>query len=154
MSIVTVRELMTRPVISLGEGDSLERAAELMRVANVRHLPVVRDGLLVGVVSQRDVLRHSPAPEEHLKPSGFDARQRRVRLGEIMSRAVVTVAPDSHAKAAAELLLRLKIGCVPVVDAEGTVLGILTETDFVRLSGRQLDEAEREDAATSGAASP
>ena len=49
MTIVTVRELMTHPVISLGEGDSLERAAELMRVANVRHLPVLRDGLLVGV---------------------------------------------------------------------------------------------------------
>jgi acetoin utilization protein AcuB len=117
-----VAEIMTRaPLATLRPDDTLERAAlELMR-SEVRHLPVVdRGGRLVGILSQRDLAAASP---------DLHGRAR-----DLMSPDVISVAPETPAHEAAYLLLRHPIGCVPVSDARGRLVGMLTATDFVRVA--------------------
>jgi len=88
-----------------------------MELSCFRHLPVVKDGILVGIVSHRDLLR--AANDEQL-------------VREVMSDDVKTVVPQTPAHEAAYLILRYRIGCVPVVEADGRLVGIVTDTDFVR----------------------
>lgn len=128
-----VRDLMTDHVFTLGPLDDLESLYELMETHHVRHVPVVdRDGDLVGLVTQRDLARRALGAQDDLPLSMQQEILRRHRVREIMSTEVDTVEPDESLKAAAEMLIENKIGCVPVVEGEHLV-GILTESDFVRL---------------------
>lgn len=118
--------------------EHLDQAVAVMRDEGVHHLPVVGPGhVLIGLISQRDLLGVA-SPSAH-------------RVGEIMRKDVKTVAPDTHAHEAAYLLLRYKIGCVPVTESDGRLVGILTDSDFVRaaytlLGGRvPVDELEMEE---------
>ncbi len=129
---------MSRNPVVVHPDDRLERAARVMADAGVRHLPVVdRQGILMGLVSQRDLLQAGDAVTRH--------------VSEIMITDVKTVAPDTYAHEAAYLLLHHKIGCVPVTDQIGKLVGIATESDFVRvaytlLGGRvSIDQIESED---------
>ncbi len=115
-----VSDIMTREPIVAHARDSVRRAARIMATAEIRHLPVVDDtGAVVGVVSQRDILACDD-PVAH--------------VGTIMSPDVVTVGPETAAYEAALLLWTRRIGCVPVTRGDGTVIGLLTESDFVRLA--------------------
>ena len=128
-----VRDLMTDRVFTLRPLDDLESLSELLDRHHVRHVPVVdRDGDLVGLVTQRDLARHALGAREDLPLSLQQEILRRRRVREIMSTEVDTVEPDESLKTAAEMLIENKIGCLPVVEGEHLV-GILTESDFVRL---------------------
>ena len=127
-----VRDLMTDRVFTLRGNDALESLADLMDSRHVRHVPIVdRDGDLVGLVTQRDLWRNALGPQDSLPLSMREEILRRRKIREIMATEVETVAPDDDLKAAAEMLLENKIGCLPVVEGEHLV-GILTESDFVR----------------------
>ena len=113
-----IAELMTPDPQVLGPTDSVGMAARLMEGASIRHLPIIDDGgRIVGVVSQRDLLTASDGER---------------RVGEVMSREVVTAAAETPAHAVATLMLHHKIGCVPVVDHRGLLVGIVTDSDMVR----------------------
>lgn len=134
-----VETLMSPEPLVVHAQERLERAAQKMADRGVRHLPVVdHDGVLLGILSQRDVLQAGPGSER--------------RVADIMSRDVMAVAPDTHAHEAAYLLLHHRIGCVPVTSAGGKLLGIVTESDFVRVAYRllggqvPLDQLEEEEA--------
>lgn len=111
---------MTTDPVTVEPGDSLDTAWEEMELSMIRHLPVVERGKLVGVLSQRDLLA------ERADPGGD------IRVRDLMHDDLVTVAPDLPAYEAAYLILRYAIGSVPVVDASGALVGIVTDTDFVR----------------------
>jgi CBS domain-containing protein len=122
-----VADLMTREVLAVPADVRVSRADLEMRLAEIRHLPVVdREGKLVGVISQRD-LRAVPA---------FDPR------GPLNARDVmhgpVSARPDDDAASAVALLIEKKIGCLPVVDAQSRVIGIVTETDFLNVAYQAL----------------
>lgn len=123
-----VEEMMTPGVIALREDDSVAVADEQMRLADIRHIPVV-DGRnhVVGIVSNRDVFRAL---------GGLDGRK--LRIGEIMSRDVLTVAPEAPAFRAAEIMLDNKIGALPVVSEDEVLIGIVTETDFLSVAHNAL----------------
>lgn len=129
---MTVDELMTRRLVTLKEDADLNRIDDLLKLNHIRHLPIVRDGKLVGLVTHRDLLR----------------AQARLRAGhgvtasEVMTREVETLSPDTSVRHAINRLLDGKFGCMPVVDAAGTLLGLVTETDLARLAGRLLAERE------------
>ncbi len=126
-----VRDVMSTKVVSISGDDTLRIVKEIMEHGSVRHLPVVRAGALIGVVSQRDLLKASlsnvmglPAEEQSLFLEG-------VNITEVMSSPPITIAPDSSIQEAAKLMAERKIGCLPVVKG-GELVGIVTETDVLR----------------------
>jgi CBS domain-containing membrane protein len=135
---MTVRELMSTELVTLTEDETLAHAQRCMARGRIRHLPVVRDGKLVGLLTHRDLLAASFsifAEVDH-------GEQRRifgtVPVVEAMHRDVVTVSPELTVREAARILLENKYGCLPVVDRAGDLLGIVTEADFLRLTVRLL----------------
>jgi CBS domain-containing protein len=130
---------MTRNVLSLREDQDLNYLEDAMRLLKFRHMPVTADGRLVGLVTQRDILRISassllPGAKEQ---TNFLSRTFRVR--DVMVRDVKAVKPATALSTAARLLLQGKLGCVPVVDDNNVLVGILTESDFVRFAVEVLD---------------
>jgi len=136
-SVYRVRDLMTPEVATLRENDSLSIADDVMRLGRVRHLPVLdEDSRLVGIVSQRDLLRGGLA---RVLGYGEFAQQKlmgTVRVKEVMQTKLCTITPDSPVSEAAQQMAEQKIGCLPVVEA-GVLKGILTEGDFVSLFARE-----------------
>ncbi|MHC1791265.1 CBS domain-containing protein [Solidesulfovibrio sp.] len=117
-----VADLMTSQLRCLKETDCLGDALAAMQELFIRHVPVVDDeGHLSGLVTQRDLLAL-----EHKKDAG-------TALREIMRTDVATVTPDTPLRAAAETMIFHKYGCLPVV-ADGELVGIITETDFLKLA--------------------
>jgi CBS domain-containing protein len=142
--VIQVRDFMTRELVTVRETDDLALAESILRLGGVRHLPVVREGRLVGLLTQRDLLRAGAA--------GPAARG--VQARDVMVPRPVTVAPDGSLAEAARTLLDRKFGCLPVCEADGTLVGIVTESDFVRLAARVVRDVDVADAARPGRAGP
>jgi len=131
---LTVRELMNPEVATIGPNDPASMADEIMRLGRIRHLPVVdEDGELVGLLSRRDLFRGALASAlgygEHAQRRTLEL----LRIKEVMTPEPSTVGPDVSLAEAAGLMVKHKIGCLPVVDA-GALVGILTEGSFVELA--------------------
>jgi acetoin utilization protein AcuB len=125
-----VEKWMTRDVITVPPHEKIIDAFELMQGRGIRHLPVVEDGELKGLVTDRDIrlaLIPSPlsTPEDRVYHLGALER-----VEEIMSADLITVAPTTTIEEAAKLMAKYKIGAVPVV-GQGKLVGILTETDIL-----------------------
>jgi CBS domain-containing membrane protein len=135
---LTVADLMTRQVVTLAEDDTLADARRCMERGRVRHLPVVRDGKIVGLVTHRDLLAASVSVFAQVSSQEEHRLLARIPVRELMHDAV-TVGPEMRVREAAEVMLSNGFGCLPVVDGEGALLGIVTATDFLRLAVRLLD---------------
>jgi len=127
-----VERIMQREFASVRSDEQLDFVDDVMALGRVRHMPVVDDGKLVGVVSQRDLLAASLS-----RVLDFDPKERRtflrsIDVKEVMAARPITVAPDTSLHDAAALLLRHKIGCLPVVGPRGEAVGLVTETDLLR----------------------
>ena len=123
---------MTDRVFTLRAKDDLEALYDLMDTHHVRHVPIVNnEGDLVGLVTQRDVARNALAAQDTLPLSMQQEILRRCKVRELMATEVETAEPGVDLETAAQMLLENKIGCLPVVEGEH-VVGILTESDFVR----------------------
>jgi CBS domain-containing protein len=126
----SVGDLMSTALLYLHERDSLEQAHLSMRAAGVRHIPVVDSGRrVVGILSDRDILR-AMAEDTLDRP-----------VSAAMTREVRTVRPDTPAHEAARVLLEHKIGSLPVVGDDEQLVGIITETDFLRVACEALGGA-------------
>jgi len=130
MPTVRVRDIMSTELVTLAQEEDLSLADTIMSLARIRHLPVVRDGVLLGLVTHRDILR---AQLDRSRSFSQDqAIKRAIKAGEIMTRKVTTVTPDTSLLAAARLIRDQKLGCLPVVDgSDGRLVGLVTEADFV-----------------------
>jgi len=131
MGRTRVRDIMPEKMVTISEGDTLSTVEDIMTLGGVRHMPVVHGGKLVGVLSERDLLRASLS-----SLSGFDSQHRRaflhvVEIGRVMSSPPIVVHPDDSVEKAAQLMADRKIGCLPVVDGDD-LLGLITETDVLR----------------------
>jgi CBS domain-containing protein len=133
----TVGELMTRDLVTLAENQNLSQAEDLLRLHRIRHLPVVRGGKLVGLVTHRDLLRAAA------QRSGSDPAKQALWASDVMVRDVKTVRPDTPTREAVKLMLHNKYGCLPVVGADGELLGILTEADMVRFAQHLIEDLDR-----------
>ena len=131
MGATRVRDIMSEQIVTISSDDSLSTVEDIMTLGRVRHMPVVRGGQLVGVVSERDLLRASLS-----NLSGFGNEQRRaflqvVEIKRVMSAPPVVIDPDASVKEAALVMAERKIGCLPVLEG-GRLVGMLTETDVLR----------------------
>ena len=129
-----VKDLMTAHVETVGPAESgLDAVARMVR-ARVRHLPVVnREGMLVGVVTDRDLRHHLLAPHVfgRRRERRVDELLDSVRVAEVMSTDLVTVEPEALLADAATIMHDERVGSLPVVD-RGRLVGVLTETDMLR----------------------
>jgi len=131
--VISVADFMTKDLVTVREADDVALAESLLRLGGIRHLPVVREGKLVGLLTHRDVLRSG----ESGRPAARDQP-----VSEVMTREVVTVSPTTGLAQAAHTLLDRKFGCLPVCDEEGTLVGIVTEADFVRFAADVVQDLD------------
>jgi CBS domain-containing protein len=136
-----VRDLMQREVATLKAGESLGLAEDIMHLGRIRHLPVVSAGVLVGIVSQRDLYRAAMSSMLRMRRSTEREWLASIPVRAVMSTDLVTVAPDDTIHAAVEAMLRHRIGCVPVVE-HGKLVGLVSETDCLRYLARVLGISE------------
>ena len=125
---MTVSDLMTTAVITMNAEDTMEAADTEMKLAGIRHIVVV-DGRahVVGILSDRDILR-----EFHRRGA------KKLHVGEIMTKRVHTIRETAPAHEAARMMLQYKISAVPVIAASHQLVGVITETDFLRVAHEAL----------------
>ena len=126
-----VRELMTGGPITVDSDTPVFEARQLMLKERIRHLLVVDQGRLVGIVTDRDIRLTLPSQATSLSVGEVNHLLARLAVAKVMSNPVITVGPDGDSADAARLMLDHKIGGLPVVE-DDCLLGILTETDIVR----------------------
>ncbi len=131
--MISVSDFMTKDLVTVRESDDLALAESLLKLGGIRHLPVVRERKLVGILTHRDVLRSG---------HGGKPAARELPVGDVMTRTPTSVRPATGLAQAARLMLERKYGCLPVCEEDGTLVGIVTEADFVRFAAdvvRDLD---------------
>ena len=139
---LTAEDLMTENVVTIEEGATLGDAAALLAEQHIRHLPVVRDRVLVGMLSDRDLRSLGPGTVDSFE--SFEAL--RERLAEPVSSAmrsdVITVGRTTDVVEIVDLLIEEKVGAVPVVDeTEGALVGIVSYVDVLRAARDLFAEA-------------
>jgi CBS domain-containing protein len=126
-----VREIMMGSPVTLKPEDTLDLANDVIALGRIRHIPVVDDGRLVGIITERDLIGAAASQIFGLKQKNKSALLKSVLIKEVMKKRVVTAAPETPIKDVAHLMAEKKIGCVPVVSA-GAVVGLVTTTDILR----------------------
>jgi len=131
MESVTVRSLMSSPVISIPKTMRLPQIKNLMRDNNIRRLPVLDDDRVVGIVTYGDIRNAFPSDATTLSIYELSYLIGQVSAADIMRRAVITVDADTSVVDVARLMLTQKISGLPVVD-NGKLVGMITESDIFR----------------------
>ena len=138
-----VRDRMTAPAVTITPDAPFQEAVKLMREKEFRRLPVVDSkGRLVGIVSERDLLHASPSPASSLSIWEMNYLLWKLQIQELMSKKVISVDADTPIEEAARLMVEHKIGGMPVVDADGQVAGVITETDIFKTFVEMLGSGE------------
>jgi acetoin utilization protein AcuB len=128
-----VRDRMTPNPITVTPDVSVKDALDLIRRNRFRHLPVVDgSGKLVGITTEKDLVYASPKPEMSLSNFEIQYLLSRMTVGQVMHRDVITVSPDLPIEEAAQVMIRHRIGCLPVVENDRLV-GIISDTDIFRV---------------------
>ncbi len=125
--MLRVRDAMTRDLVTVGPEESAARAWGLCRERNIRHLPVVEGGRLVGIVSDRDLRDLSPPRDTADQENTLGW----VQIRDMMSTGVVTAHPLDTIEHAAKVIYENRFNCLPVV-ADDEIVGIITSSDLVR----------------------
>lgn len=132
-----VRQIMTKKVVTISDHQSLPLASALMIARGIHHLPVVDgDGALIGLVSHRDILSAEISAAQTMPNEDRDAIESTVPISRFMTRGICSVSPETPALEAVERMLNERLGCLPVVDRDGRLCGIVTERDALRLAIR------------------
>lgn len=123
---MNIKENMTKLVICFFVNDHLREAYEVMKDFKIRHLPVIDDGRLVGIISDRDLLLHSHEYKG-------DKYQEELKIKDIMTTDIITIDEGCSIRTAVELMVSNKIDCLPVINPDHSIKGIITSTDILEL---------------------
>jgi acetoin utilization protein AcuB len=127
-----VGERMSRPVISVSPDTPINDALAMFKKEHIRRAPVLKDGKLIGIVSERDLLNASPSSATTLSIWEMHYLISKVKVKNVMTRKVVTVTRDTPIEEAARIMADKKIGGLPVMDGD-RVVGMITETDLFKV---------------------
>ncbi len=126
-----VGERMSRPVIAITKDMPIHEALALFKKEHIRRAPVLQNGQLIGIVSDKDLLNASPSPVSSLSVWEMNYLLSKVTVQEVMTRKVLTVQTDTPIEEVARLMSDNKIGGIPVMD-DHKVVGMITETDLFK----------------------
>ena len=127
-----VKDWMSKDPVTINDDTSMMKAIHLMKQNRFRRLPVLHEGRLVGIVSDRDLKEASPSKATTLDVHELYYLLAELQVKDIMTRDPVTVTPDDTVERAAQLMLENTISGLPVVNDQGQVVGILTQSDVFR----------------------
>jgi acetoin utilization protein AcuB len=127
-----VGERMSKHVITISPDMPIAEALNMMKVEKVRRFPVVKEGKLLGLVSDKDLLNASPSPVSTLSIWEMNYLLNKITVSEVMVKNVLTVTEDTPIEQAARIMADNKIGGLPVM-RDGGVVGIITETDLFKM---------------------
>ena len=128
--VPAVRQFMTSPVTSLPSTARLLEAGLLLRAGRIRHIPIIDEGQLVGILSDRDIQRCTPSMLTRVTADEYNAIFENTVVARVMTRDPQHISPDESLIAAASQLRSQKLGCLPVVE-NGRVVGIITKDDML-----------------------
>lgn len=128
-----VADVMTRSVVTLFEEDDLEHIDEAMEKFRFGHVPVVDNGRLVGLITRSDLRGVSSSRLDPTGPMRDEVLRKRLFVRDVMTTNVRTARPDTPILEAARLMRDARIGCLPVVEANNHLVGIVTSTDMLDL---------------------
>ncbi|NMC11500.1 MAG: CBS domain-containing protein [Chloroflexi bacterium] len=127
-----VNKRMKSPVITVQHDMPIVDALNLMKQEHIRRAPVIKDGKLVGIVSEKDILNASPSPATSLSVWEINYLISKIKVSEVMNKNVYTVTEDTPIEEAARIMADKKIGGLPVMRGDH-VVGIITETDLFKI---------------------
>ena len=131
-SAQTVGDVMSRRVVTVTMDDTLARVRELFAEFGFHHLLVVQQGELLGVISDRDLLKAISPYVDTIGETLRDRATLKKHAHQIMSRRCVTVTPDTTIGRAARLLIEARVSCLPVVATDRTLQGIISWRDVIQ----------------------
>ncbi len=119
---------------------TLGQARDIMEKKKIRHLFVMDEGELAGIITDRDIRSHlSPLIGTPIEGAA-DVKTLTTKVHKVMTRTLITVAAETPIDEAVDLILTHKIGCLPVIDKDGSTAGIVTDVDFLRYLAKELRE--------------
>jgi acetoin utilization protein AcuB len=122
---------MSAPAVTIRADTAFQAALKVMRDHSIRTLPVVnKKGKLVGIVTERDLLHASPSAATSLSIWEVHYLLGKIQVKDIMTKDVITTEPNAPVEEAARLMVAHKIGGLPVLDEDESVVGVITETDI------------------------
>jgi acetoin utilization protein AcuB len=127
-----VGERMTKPVITITPDMPITEAVNLFKKEHIRRAPVIKDGKLVGIVTECNLMNASPSAATTLSIWEMNYLLSKIKVSEVMTKNVMTVTEDTPIEQAARIMADNKIGGLPVL-RDGYVVGIITETDLFKL---------------------
>jgi len=128
-----VTNWMSKNIITVDENDSMQDAMKLLKEHDIRMLPVMKKGKLVGIVTDRDLKRASASDATTLEIHELLYLLTQIKVKNIMTKEVITVPPDFTVEETALVLQKHKISGAPVVDSNGKLVGTITQTDLFRV---------------------
>ncbi|MBI4595198.1 MAG: CBS domain-containing protein [Candidatus Tectomicrobia bacterium] len=128
---MNIDQIMTRKTITVGMDDDVRKVKDLFEKHRFHHLLVIEQGRLVGVISDRDLLRNVSPFIGKLSERSQDMSTLNRRVHQIMRRKLVTISSTMKVEEAAQVMLEQRVSCLPVVMADGHVVGVVTWRDLL-----------------------
>jgi len=128
-----IKGWMTTEVITIDEDTSMMKAGQIMKENAISRLPVMRDGKLAGIITDRDIKEASPSKATTLDVHELYYLLSELKVKDIMSRNLITCGPEDTVEKAAVVMLENNVSGVPVVDNTGKLVGIITKGDVFKV---------------------
>lgn len=140
---IKVRDLMTTGPVSIGMDETIRVAQQIFNEKRFHHLVVVDGGKAVGVISDRDLLKHlSPFVGVRFSERAQDTETLKKRMHQVMTRKLISIGPDAFVHEAARTMMHHAVSCLAVIDAAENLVGIITTRDVLRWAVRHLIDHE------------
>lgn len=145
MSRTLARDLMIPNPITIDHHQTVQEAMQVMARYKIRHLPVIKEGELAGIVSDRDIRQLGKRPSLKLPVNEEEEAYLNLPIEEVMTPGAITVREYDTVQTVIEFLIKNTIGALPVVDRQGRLVGVLSQTDILKycldLLGREEERS-------------
>lgn len=138
----TIKDIMTRSVISIANNSTMRDVHQLMKDNSIRHIPVVDSGRIEGVITQKTIIAKVMSLLDRFGASDLHEQEKQIPVSELLDKNVMFASGGMSLTEAASYFLSHRHGCLPVIDSESHLIGMVTSSDFVKLSLTLLQEGE------------